>query len=174
MHPMSIVIACPRCAKRYDIADSVQGKRVRCQQCGNVFTAEATPDPSSAAPSLPASSPPKPRPLVPAAMPQSLDLLATDLSQLPAMPSSPALSSGANPLGGVAGARSDLPPAFGTSQQGISNPSGGRTDMQMRLVCGGMLALGVVVSAGSLALEAAQGTVYLGIVILLPLMFVLG
>lgn len=37
-----------------------------------------------------------------------------------------------------------------------------------------MLALGIAITVGSVALEAAQGTVYLGILILAPLMLVLG
>lgn len=159
---MPFVIECPSCARRYGVATDVQGKRVRCQGCGNVFTATPT-----------TTQPPQ------AAAAEPFDPLGIDLSQLPAppSPSTPSLSTlnpAANPLGTPPAATGRSLPAIGTWQNGQSNPSGGPTDLQMRLACCGMLALGVVVSVGSFVLQAAQGTVYLGIVILMPLMFVLG
>jgi hypothetical protein len=63
---------------------------------------------------------------------------------------------------------------YGSVKADVSNPSGGPTDVQMRLACCGMLALVLLVFLGSLVLEAAQGIVFLGIVVLVPLMLVLG
>jgi len=136
------------------------GKRVRCQQCGNVFTA------ASAAASAPA----------PPAISEPLDQLGgVDLSQLPALPAFPPLGSSTNPLRttGIP-AQAYLPTRSSAAGARVSNPSGGPTDLQMRLVCCGMLGLGIAIVVGSLALETAQGTVYLGILILAPLMLVLG
>jgi predicted Zn finger-like uncharacterized protein len=157
---MPLVIHCPSCTKRYEVADTMRGKRVRCQQCGNVFTA------ASAAASAPA----------PPVISEPLDQLAgVDLSQLPAMPALPPLGSSTNPLGktGIS-APAYVPARSNAASARISNPSGGPTDLQMRLACCGMLALGIAIIVGSLALEATQGTVYLGILILAPLMLVLG
>jgi predicted Zn finger-like uncharacterized protein len=134
---MALVVDCPHCAKRYRVDESVGGKRVRCQQCGNTFTAQS------------AASPPAPNP--PAGD------LWSELG-LPQTPPQPTMAS----YHAVA------------ANAGISNPSGGPTDAQMRLVCCGMLALVVVVVLGSMVLEAAQGVVYLGILVLMPLMLVLG
>ena len=36
-------IQCPKCAKRYQVADAVAGKQVRCQQCQTAFVASAAP-----------------------------------------------------------------------------------------------------------------------------------
>ena len=159
---MSIFIECPSCTRRYGVASDVQGKRVRCQGCGKVFTATPV-----------TTQPPQ------AAVADPIDPLGIDLSQLPAphspsMPKPATLGPVANPLGTPPAATGRSWPAIGTWQPDPSNPSGGPTDLQMRLVCCGMLALGVVVSVGSFVLQAAQGTVYLGIVMLMPLMFVLG
>jgi predicted Zn finger-like uncharacterized protein len=149
-NPMSLVIHCPSCATRYQVVESAQGKRVRCQKCGNSFTAAA------AVPSPPA----------PPATSEPLDPLAgVDLSRLPALPAAPAHQV-VNPL---------PRPGFAAAwNAGVSNPSGGPTDTQMRLVCCGMLALAIVISIGSLVMEATQGAVFLGIVIFIPLMLVLG
>src|SRR4029453_7074741 len=157
---MPLVIHCPSCTKRYEVADTMRGKRVRCQQCGNVFTA------ASAAPSAPA----------PPTISEPLDQLGgVDLSQLSALPALPPLGSGTNPLGAPGIPATAYAPARGSAASTrVSNPSGGPTDLQMRLVCCGMLALGIAIMVGSVALEAAQGTVYLGILILAPLMLVLG
>ena len=135
---MSLIISCPNCSKRYQVADKLGGKRVRCQQCGTDFTAATM-----------AISPPAPL--------ATTDMWTNaDLSQLPALPASGPLRRGS------------------AQAAGVSNPSGGPTDAQMRLVCCGMLTLAMVISVGSLAMEAAQGTVFLGIVVLVPLMLVLG
>jgi predicted Zn finger-like uncharacterized protein len=148
---MPLVIHCPSCSARYQVADSALGKRVRCQKCGTNFTAAA------AAPS------PPPAPLAPAG---PLDPLAgVDLSQFAALPAAP-IHPSANPL-----AKFGFP---GTGNAGVSNPSGGPTDATMRLVCCGMLALALLMSVGSLLLGATQGTVYLGLVMLVPLMLCLG
>jgi predicted Zn finger-like uncharacterized protein len=61
-----------------------------------------------------------------------------------------------------------------TATTSVSNPSGGPTDAQMRLVCCGMLALGLVVLVATAAMQAVQGVVSLTILMLTPLMFVLG
>lgn len=135
---MSLIISCPNCSKRYQVADKLGGKRVRCQQCGTDFTVATM-----------AISPPAPL--------ATTDMWTdADLSQMPVLPASGPLRSGS------------------AQPAGVSNPSGGPTDAQMRLVCCGMLALALVLSVGTVAMEAAQGTVVLGIVVLVPLMLVLG
>jgi len=56
----------------------------------------------------------------------------------------------------------------------VSNPSGGPTDGQMRLVCCGMLAMGLLLSVASLFLEGATGTIYVAVLLLVPLTLVVG
>jgi predicted Zn finger-like uncharacterized protein len=143
---MSITIQCPKCAKRYQVADAVDGQRVRCQQCSQVFVAAPLVAYAPAAPEVTAD--------------RSLDV---DLSKLPAV-SAPAPFSPAAPQAWNSGA----------AAPGISNPSGGPTDTQMRLVSAGMLAAGVVMGIASLALQASQGTVYLAVIFLVPLALSIG
>jgi predicted Zn finger-like uncharacterized protein len=139
---MSLVIHCPNCSRRYQVADSFGGKRVRCQQCGTTFTAavaSSTPAPTAANDVFVADA-----------------LTGADLSQFSALPaSSPS-------------------PHVRPVKATVSNPSGGPNDVQMRLVCCGMVALAFLVVLGSVAMEAAQGIVYLGVVAFVPLMLVLG
>lgn len=40
---MTIQIACPHCAKDYNVSDSSLGKQVRCKSCHQAFTAEEVP-----------------------------------------------------------------------------------------------------------------------------------
>ncbi|HLJ93330.1 MAG TPA: hypothetical protein VKU02_09085 [Gemmataceae bacterium] len=47
--PEQIVITCPECKKQLKASAELQGKRVRCKGCGNVF-AVGTPTPSKSAP----------------------------------------------------------------------------------------------------------------------------
>lgn len=164
---MSLVIQCPHCSKRYQVADSVGGKRVRCQQCKNDFVA-----PSGTAPTGPS--------LQPASDPIN-GLAEVDFSRLPALPQTSPLYQGSQPLVNSSMATSTLAArtsptlnGYGGWQADVSNPSGGPTDFQMRLVCCGMLVFGAVVSIGSLMLHANTVTVYLAAVGLVPLMLVLG
>ncbi len=155
---MPLVIHCPQCAKRYHVADQLAGKQVRCRQCETPFVA-AAPAPV----------------LVPAVAPLApLDPLGVSD---PLAGSSPLGT--ANPLGAPATGSFGNPylpaqPAASAWQPGATNPSGGPTDTGMRLVSGGMLALGLLVSIGSLAMEAAGGGIYLFAVALAPLMLILG
>ena len=56
----------------------------------------------------------------------------------------------------------------------VDAPPEGPTDMQMRLVCAGMIGLGLVLAIGSAILHANTGTVYLMAIVLIPLTLVLG
>jgi predicted Zn finger-like uncharacterized protein len=208
---MPLVIQCPSCAKRYQVADATAGKQVRCQQCGQTFT--ANPSATAAAQARPAAQAPAaqaPAAKAPAAKarPAPAPLAANDpfaqhdplaqrdplagvsLSQMPAAPTYPgnplgapaAPSYAANPLGAPAasihGAYAPVGanPAWGASAGGggVSNPSGGPTDTGMRLAAGAMLGLGLVLAAGSVAMLAATGTLYLIVLGLIPLCLVLG
>lgn len=152
---MSLVLHCPSCSSRYQVTDSTAGKRVRCQKCGTNFTA-------SSAGTLPELAPL-----------QTVDplgsLTGADLATLPAAPVSAPRPLSDNPIWGAA-----LAPAPGWREAGVSNPSGGPTDTQMRLVCCGMLVLAAILAIASLALHASTGTVYLAVIVFLPLMLVLG
>lgn len=143
---MSLIVNCPNCSQRYQIANSAQGKRVRCKQCGNAFSA------------VPAETHNAP-----------LDPLSGDLANLAGLEASP-LEQAANPLGATFSGAAWTAPA----RSAVSNPSGGPTDAKMRLVCGGMLAFGLLLAMGSLLMERATGTVYLAITFLIPLMVCLG
>jgi predicted Zn finger-like uncharacterized protein len=156
---MPLVIHCPKCAKRYQVADAAAGKQVRCQQCQTTFVAAAR---------APA---PAPAPLDPLGVNDPLG--GANLSHLPAA-AVPAAS--ANPLGTpVKSTAGGFYPAAPTAAStGVSNPSGGPTDNVMRLISGAMLALGLVMTVGSLALNAANGTVYLAVIGLAPLCLILG
>jgi predicted Zn finger-like uncharacterized protein len=151
---MTIVIHCPQCAKRYQVAEALAGKQVRCQQCQTAFT--ATPP----APELPPAEPLSP--LDPLGVGDPLS--ESNLSPLGTAPSLPAA-----PLGGNYASRA----SFG-APAGVSNPSGGPTDTTMRLVCGGMVAAGLILVFGSLGLLVVEGSLYLLPVALAPLALILG
>jgi predicted Zn finger-like uncharacterized protein len=123
---MPLVIQCPKCAKRYQVADAVAGKQVRCQQCQTAFVA-AVPAPAVA-------------PLAPADPFGGSDPLA----KLPGVTS---------PLGGQVLATNPYAPASPVSAAGVSNPSGGPTDAMMRVISGAMLAAGLVMVVATLATE---------------------
>ena len=155
-------IQCPNCSQRYQVSDSNRGKRVRCGLCGTTFTTATVATSSSPTP-LTASD--------------QLDPLArTDLFQSPAAPASGTLHGRANLPGTPASSEPGryAPVSPHARNAGVSNPSGGPTDARMRLVACGMLAFGIVLTVGSLALEAATGMVYMAVVGLAPLMLVLG
>ncbi len=146
---MTLVIHCPKCAKRYQIAEALAGKQVRCQQCQTAFVATPPPGVES------------PLPLDPLGFADPL--AGSNLSPLGTGPSLPAA-----PLG------SSYPSAPHATRQGVSNPSGGPTDTTMRLVCGGMLAAGLILTIASLAMLAMEGTLYIAVVALAPLALILG
>lgn len=148
MAAMPLVIQCPNCSKRYQVADAVAGKQVRCQQCQTAFAAAAL----ASAPAVALLEPRDP-------FGASDPLAGADLSKLPAV---------ASPLG------KSSPAASPSGAAGVSNPSGGPTDTVMRLVCGAMLAAGLVMIVASLAMNAATGTVYLAVIGLAPLALILG
>ena len=148
MAAMPLVIQCPNCSKRYQVADAVAGKQVRCQQCQTAFVAAA----SAPAPAVAPLAPHDP-------FGASDPLAGADLSQLPAV---------ASPLGRLSH------PASPGGVAGVSNPSGGPTDTGMRLVSGAMLAVGILLVVASLAINAATGTVYLAVIGLAPLALILG
>ncbi len=158
---MPLVIHCPKCSKRYQVADAVAGKQVRCQQCQTAFVAAA----------------PAAAPLAPLDPFGANDPLAgADRSRLPAV-ASPANPLGkSNPLGSPpAGAiGSFYPPAPSPSQPGVSNPSGGPTDAKMRLASGVMLGVGVFLVLASVAMFAATGSFYLIVLGLAPLAILIG
>ena len=77
-----------------------------------------------------------------------------------------------SPVGRLAS--SFYPPAPSGSSSGVSNPSGGPTDAVMRMVSGGMLAAGIVMVVASIAMNAANGSVYLAVIGLAPLALILG
>lgn len=62
----TIAIACPECAKQLNIRAELEGKKVRCKDCGHTFTVKAPPvrkpPPAPKKPAAPA--PPKPAPPV--------------------------------------------------------------------------------------------------------------
>ena len=146
-----MLIHCPNCAARYEVADATAGKRVRCQKCQSVFTAET-------------AAPPTLDPLSPSS---SHDPFAgVNLAQFPTLPAASAPR------------YSELPvqspwPSPGSSG-GFAPPPEGPTDTQMRLVSAAMLGLGLILAIGSVILHANTGTVYLAAVALIPLTVVLG
>lgn len=146
-----MLIHCPNCAARYEVADATAGKRVRCQKCQSVFTAEA----AASAPlaPLPASSPHDP-------------FAGVDLAQFPALPTATA------PRYSELPAQSPWPPSGSSGE--LAAPPDGPTDVQMRLVSAAMLGLGLILTIGSAILHANTGTVYLAAVALIPLTLVLG
>ena len=156
---MPLVIQCPKCAKRYQVAEAAAGKQVRCQQCQTAFVASAPAPTAAAAPLAPLGG--------------SDPLGAGDLSRLPAV-SSPL--GNVNPLGSPpAGSTSSFYPAAPQpGMAGVSNPSGGPTDAVMRLICGGMLAAGLIMLLITAVTLSADGSVYIAIVALAPLAILLG
>ena len=147
-------IHCPQCSQHYQVAESALGQRVRCRQCGHTFTAAATSSPPVAG--------------------NPLDPLV-GVSQWPALPGSPPPYGGANPLGMPAfSAPAWNQAAMPSGRPAVSNPSGGPTDGQMRLVCCGMLAMGLLLSVVSFFLEGATGTIYVAVLLLVPLTLVVG
>src|SRR5688500_7349640 len=157
---MPLVIHCPKCSKRYQVADNVAGKQVRCQQCQTAFTATAP---------LAAAGPLAPQNPLGAPDP----LAGVDLSRLPTAPSPLGQS---NPLGAPAAgsASSFYTPAANRMAGGISNPSCGPTDAVMRMVSGGMLAAGIIMLLITVGTLAADGSVYVALVALAPLAILLG
>lgn len=157
---MPLVIQCPSCSKRYQVADAMAGKQVRCQQCQTAFTVTG----SAAAPT--ANKPPPSDPYA-----AGDPFPGVDLGSLPSVVPPPGHSS---PLGApVSTSSKSFPGAFGGSA-GVSNPSGGPTDKVMRLVSGGMLAAGILMVVATLVMNAKTGTVYLAIIALAPLALILG
>lgn len=146
---MSLSIQCPSCSAQYDVPDGTQGKRVRCKKCQHVFTAVGASAPSKAP--VPLST----APLDP--------LTGLDLTQFPALPAATAPKF----------TQLQAEPAWG-NRDPLDAPSEGPTDMQMRLVCAGMIGLGLVLAIGSAILHASTGTIYLMAIVLIPLMLVLG
>jgi predicted Zn finger-like uncharacterized protein len=157
MSAMPLVIQCPKCSKRYQVGDAIAGKQVKCQQCQTAFVAAA----------------PAPAPAVAPLAPAGLLSDGDPLANLPAV-SSPL--GRANPLGvpPSAAAANPYAPALPVVVTGVSNPSGGPTDMVMRLVSGAMLAAGIIMAVASLAMNAAGGGIYLAVVGLAPLALILG
>jgi predicted Zn finger-like uncharacterized protein len=159
---MPLVIHCPKCAKRYQVADATAGKQVRCQQCQTTFVA--------------AAQAPAPAPLDPLGV--NDPLAGADLSRLSAanLPAAALPSTTANPLGAPvrSAASSFYPAAPAAASTGVSNPSGGPTDAVMRMISGGMLAAGIIMVVGSIAMNAANQGVYLAVIGLAPLALILG
>jgi len=157
---MPLAIQCPQCSKRYQVADAVAGKQVRCQQCQTAFV--ASPAPSAVA---------APAPLAPP------DPFAGNdpLGRANPLGSGHQLGS-TNPLGTLPAASPTnfYPAAPRPSLGGVSNPSGGPTDVVMRMISGGMLAAGIIMVVASIAMNAANGTVYLAVIGLAPLALILG
>jgi predicted Zn finger-like uncharacterized protein len=147
---MPLVIHCPNCASRYEVAEATAGKRVRCKQCQTVFTAEAE---TLALAPLENNSPLDP-------------LGGVNLAQFPALPAASAPRF------------SELPsqsawPSPGSSG-GTVRPLEGPSDTQMRLVCAGMIGMGLFLAIGSVIMHNINGTIYLAVIVLIPLMLVLG
>jgi predicted Zn finger-like uncharacterized protein len=148
---MPLVIHCPNCASRYEVADATAGKRVRCQKCQNVFTAEAA----------------TPAPLAPLTASSPLDPFGgVNLAQFPALPQAAAPRFAASP--------SKTAWSSPGSSGGMAGPPEGPSDTQMRLLCAGMLVLGLVLAVGSAVLHANTGTVYLAAIAFIPITLVLG
>jgi hypothetical protein len=106
-------------------------------------------------------------------------LAGIDLAQLPAAPTAGQVPAGTfrgtNPLGASSfGSPGGFGPAAAMGPTGVSNPMGGPTDAMMRIVCGAMLAGGIVLIGGSLAMFAATGSFYIAVVALAPLALILG
>jgi hypothetical protein len=150
------------------VADAAAGKQVRCQQCQTAFVAAApSPAPAAVAP-LAAPDPFAPR---------------DPLGRANPLGSSNPLGGGSNPLGTLPGSSpanyypaapsSGLGGGFGGAG-GVSNPSGGPTDAVMRMVCGGMLAGGLLMVAITVGMLAHDGSVYVALVALAPLAILLG
>ncbi len=155
---MPLVIHCPNCSTRYQVADSLVGQRVSCRQCQSTFTATAS-----------TTSPP---PLPPVSKPPDSVALGGVTSALGLKPT-PHYESGSS-LGASAFSTPGWNQSAASARQTVSNPSGGPTDVQMRLVCGGMLGMGLILVLASFFLEAATGTVYLAAVLMVPLTLVVG
>lgn len=151
---MPFVIQCPKCSKRYHVADGHAGKQVRCQQCQTDFVATAP----AAAPAVDLFS-------------SSDPLTGGEFSTSPTDP-----FAGANSLGAPAASApgNPYPTAPRAARPRVSNPSGGPTDAGMRLASVGMLAFGFALTVGSFVVEAYTGSVYLFVIGLVPLLIMLG
>ena len=157
---MPHVIDCPKCRKRYQVADTRLGKQVRCQQCGTEFT--IPPGTTSAVPAQLADT-------------HSQDSLADlDLSQFAATSASGSLYSGSNPLGTTAHSALGNFASAGPRSASVSNPSGGPTDVGMRLGACGMLGFAMLLTLVSVVIHAFTGTVYMIVIGLVPFLFGLG
>jgi predicted Zn finger-like uncharacterized protein len=172
---MPLVIHCPSCSKRYQVADTLAGKQVRCQQCGTTFAAVAATAPAT--------------PVAVAPLAASDPLAGLNLSSLPAAPGAnpggsfnplgtpPGGLSGPSPLGNPVSMQGGYSPAgvwMPSAGGGVSNPSGGPTDFGMRIACGVMVAGSVLLAVLSLVMLATTDTVYLALVALIPLFLMLG
>ena len=153
---MPLVIACPKCGKKYQVGDNVAGKQVRCQQCSTAFTATA------------------PQPAKPIAVDPLADL---SLANLPTSAAPNPLGAASNPLGAPIrplGAAPAGAPQPSWNSQGVSNPSGGPNDTTMRLVSVGMAALGLFLLGINYVLDQVKGEIYVAPLLLAPLVLILG
>jgi hypothetical protein len=149
---MPLTIACTKCGKQYQVAEHAVGKQVRCQQCATVFTV-AAPAPVAA-----------------------LDPLG-DLSLASLPPADPlrfpALGGGTL-NGALPAASANAQSTAAWHQHGVENPSGGPPDMAMRLVSGGLAAIGLFLLAANFILDQTRGEIYLAPLLLAPLALILG
>lgn len=92
-----MIIACAECGKRYQVADKVAGRKVRCKNCQNVFVAEA-----QAGPAAEEAPPPAQPNRIPAAggpSPDWFDEAMADSGPPPARSAAaPAAPTGTNPI----------------------------------------------------------------------------
>src|SRR5438552_731201 len=59
---MPVLVACPTCSRQLRVGDQLQGRKVKCPNCQNVFLAEPAGEPEPAVPPPPPRKAPKPPP----------------------------------------------------------------------------------------------------------------
>ncbi|HEX5271571.1 MAG TPA: hypothetical protein VFW33_13835 [Gemmataceae bacterium] len=62
---MPVIVACPKCLKKLQLADNLLGKQIKCPGCATVFMTKApggaAPPPAKTAPAAPKAAPPAPK-----------------------------------------------------------------------------------------------------------------
>ncbi|MGC8640599.1 MAG: hypothetical protein ACP5XB_12055, partial [Isosphaeraceae bacterium] len=135
---MSIVLKCPHCGKRYELSESLAGKKVRCGGCAAAFRVQAgemptRPAAGSEAPPRQQASSAGPRPGVPSA--RSRAIAAAD----------PLGHGDSSWLEDGATASEPLPQAIRRVRTSVPVPSGANLGLLLGLGSAGLVVLGVVV-----------------------------
>jgi len=163
---MPLNIACSQCGKKYQVADQVVGKQVRCQGCGTIFVAAQPP--AKAVAGLQGLDPLDDLTLAP--LPQSPATLPRSSGAILPSTGLGSSSKSLNPLGSLPAKA----PGAAWPQGDVSNPSGGPPDSTMRLISGGMAVAGCFLLAVNFFMDRTQGAVYIVALLLAPLALIMG